>query len=428
MQSSRRVNNRKRVLVISQRDNPGKDLVANSVPFEFEDWIIEMDSADIVTPQHLLGRASTEASKVGAARETTGLKRSLKEWLKTKLQSNRLTKGVFKLMRKIAWTTSFKRFVAPKVSATPLDQEYDLLYVILTEPWEILSLQAIPNWREKCRYAVAHFVELWQKEIDDLKILHREYAEFDKIYSNTFYTTEEITEATGRPCEYLPFTIDAVKFCPYPNPPERFIKVSYIGRRSQVTHAALMELAEKESFFYLYDTAKVFRTPNHREHRSLLANQLKRTTYFFANRSKINDSSTAGRPPEFGWRFFEGLAAGTVVLGTPPDTEIFEQYFDWPDAVIRLPFDMENIADVLAELDSQPERVAQIRRDNLVNVLKRYDWLYTWKHILEDANLALTLPLQRRKEKLKDLVELVNADFSEIELPTPLHDVRRPVA
>ncbi|HEY9761902.1 MAG TPA: glycosyltransferase [Trichocoleus sp.] len=314
------------------------------------------------------------------------------------------------------WSTPLNQFFAPKVEPIELEYEYDLLYVVLTEPWEIFNLRAIPNWREKCRYAVCHFVELWQKEVEDLELLRKEYEQFDKIYSNTFFTTEEISAATGCACEYLPFTVDAIEFCPYPNPPERFIDVSYIGRRSLVTHQALLNLAENEPFFYLYDTAKNFRTNNHREHRKLLAKQLKRTRYFFANRSKLDDPSSQNRQPEFGWRFFEGMAAGTVVLGTIPDTEVFKRCFNWQDAAINLPFDVNNIADVIAELDSQPERLARIRHDNIVNALQRYDWLYVWQAILKDAGMTTTPSMQHRAEKLQELVALAEADFAKVEL------------
>lgn len=410
-------NSLKRVLVVSQREIVGKDLIANSLPFEFEDWIASMDMAEVITPRRCTHRTATKASATSTigAGASAQVKSSLKRRVKSALASNSLTQGAFKAVRKLIWSTPLNHFSAPKVEPIALEHEYDLLYVILTEPWEIFNLRAIPNWREKCRYAVCHFVELWQKEVDDLELLRKEYEGFDKIYSNTFFTTEEISAATGRACEYLPFTVDVVKLCPYPNPPERCIDVSYIGRRSSVTHQALLKLAETESFFYLYDTAKNFCTSNHSEHRSLLANQLKRTRYFFANRSKVNDPSSQGRQQEFGWRFFEGLAAGTVILGTTPNTEVFKQYFNWQDAVIELPFEMENIADVIAALDGQPERLARIRHDNMVNALQRYDWLHTWQVILESAGMTTTLAMQRRAEKLQELLTLVEAEFAEAE-------------
>lgn len=410
-----KVDSRKRVLVVSQREITGKDLVANSVPFEFEDWIESMDLVDIVTPRRLSSPQPVVKPSTGKTPSCTQEQPSFKQQLKAKLTKNALTRRAFRAMRKAAWSTPLNRFFAPKVEPIVLEQEYDLLYVILTEPWEVFNLRSIQNWREKCRYAVCHFVELWQKEVDDLELLRKEYASFDKIYSNTFFTTTEITEATGRPCEYLPFTVDALKFCPYPNPPERFIDVSYIGRRSPITHKALMQLAEAGDFFYLYDTAKNFRTNNHREHRNLLANQLKRTRYFFANRSKLDDASSHNRNHEFGWRFFEGLAAGTVILGTAPNTEVFNQYFNWPDAVIRLPFDVEDVGDVVAELESQPERLAKIRRTNVTQALQRYDWLHTWQVILADAGLALTPALRHRQEALQQRLQLVKADAAAAE-------------
>ncbi|HEY9738419.1 MAG TPA: glycosyltransferase [Trichocoleus sp.] len=427
--------NKKRILVVSQREIVGKDHVANSVPFEFEDWIASLDVADVITPRRISdglsarrkkGKAPTHAAVSKRAKGSS--KPSLKQRIKAKLQLGSVKRSVVRSLRRLIWSTPLNRFAAPKVEPIHLEHEYDLLYVILTEPWEIFNLKAIPNWREKCRYAVCHFVEIWQKEVEDLELLRKEYAAFDKIFSNTFAVTEEVTAVTGRPCEFLPFTVDAVKFCPYPNPPERFIDVSYIGRRSPVTHEALLDMASEGDFFYLYDTMKEFRMRNHKEHRSLLANQLKRTRYFFANPSKLDDNASKGRPLEFGWRYFEGLAAGTVVLGTVPETETFRQYFNWPGAVISLPFDVENIDEVIAELESQPDRIAKIRRDNIVNALQRYDWFYIWKHVLDDAGLPLTEQLQDRQALLEQMAEMVDTDLTKVVWPATVFSSELPAA
>jgi hypothetical protein len=50
----------------------------------------------------------------------------------------------------------------------------------------------------------------------------------------------------------------------------------------------------------------------------------------------------------------------------------FEKNFDWSDAVIEIPFDCSNIADLDAQLDHQE----RIRTNNIVNSLLRHDWVY----------------------------------------------------
>jgi hypothetical protein len=57
----------------------------------------------------------------------------------------------------------------------------------------------------------------------------------------------------------------------------------------------------------------------------------------------------AGRD-EIPARFYEGAAAGTVMIGEAPGTEEFKRQFDWPDAVIHMPFDSPDIGRIPADL------------------------------------------------------------------------------
>ncbi|MDV2997032.1 MAG: hypothetical protein N4J56_006737 [Chroococcidiopsis sp. SAG 2025] len=67
-------------------------------------------------------------------------------------------------------------------------------------------------------------------------------------FSNSISGVAEIVQ---RPCEYIPFGVDAIKFCPYPLERERSVDLYSVGRRSQVTHQALLELAENHSFLHI---------------------------------------------------------------------------------------------------------------------------------------------------------------------------------
>src|SRR5208283_420407 len=97
------------------------------------------------------------------------------------------------------------------------------------------------------------------------------------------------------------------------------------------------------------------------EHRFLFASLLKRSRYYIANRSRVNEPEYTSGKDEISGRFYEGAAAGTVMLGEAPNVEHFRQQFDWPDAVIRLPFDSADAGRIIAELDKDSQRLARIR-------------------------------------------------------------------
>ena len=92
----------------------------------------------------------------------------------------------------------------------------------------------------------------------------------------------------------------------------------------------------------------------------MLATMLKHSRYFIANRSHVNNPEfTAGRD-EISARFYEGVAAGTVMIGEAPRTDEFKRQFDWPDAVIHVPFNSPDVADILADLNRDPARLATV--------------------------------------------------------------------
>jgi hypothetical protein len=133
----------------------------------------------------------------------------------------------------------------------------------------------------------------------------------------------------------------------------------------------------------------------------LLANILKNSRYFIANRSRANEAGIAYS--EISSRFFEGAAAGTIMLGIAPDTEEFHQNFDWQDAIIPIPFDCPDIADIIHSLNSQPERLEIIRRQNVSQAMLRHDSVHRLQTVFETLNLMPTPKMSQRVETLKEI-------------------------
>lgn len=363
--------------MLSQREL--YDHVAYCSKYEFEDTICGFDAVDLVAPAN----------------------------------SYDFSKKIYTLAKRVTMSSRFANSIKPDPNPFLLDKEYELFLATCQYPWQILSLNSIKNWRKKCQKAVCYIEEIWEKDIQGWKPLLELINDFDYIFLGHSHGTKAVADITQRPCTYLASGIDAVKFCPYPLPPHRSIDVCNIGRRSSVTHKALLKLAEQGQIFYYYDTPKHFHVLDPREHRSLIANLTKRSRYFFVTKSKVNQVDQTGGQLEFGTRFFEGAAAGAVMIGDPPATEAFDKYFDWPDATIRIPFDAANIADIIADLDTQPERLARISRDNVVNSLLRHDWVYRWREVLETVGLKPTPEMLYREAHLKNLAEIASAEVAQ---------------
>jgi hypothetical protein len=209
-----------------------------------------------------------------------------------------------------------------------------------------------------------------------------------------------------------------LRFAPASLNQPRPINVCNIGRRSPVTHQALLEEAEREQCFYYYDTVaatgedlkgRTFRVDSPHEHRRMLATVLKRSSYFIANRSYINRPELTAGGDEISARFYEGAAAGTVMIGEAPRTAEFKRQFDWPDAVIHVPFASPDIGRVLADLNSDLERLRVVRGNNVREAALRHDWLHRISIVFDALGLAPTEAMRARARRLDQIVSQIDS-------------------
>jgi hypothetical protein len=324
------------------------------VGYEFEDVVYRIDNTDIY------------------CLEPTSFYRF------SRRMANRLTKA-----------GSPAHFYNPGLRTVHIDGKYDICLVMCQLISDLFTVNAIKGLREHCGVSVCWLEEAWVGELHKYRRHLKLMEGFDFLFTSCSQSAEAIQEQVKRPCQYLAPGVDALRFCPYPNPPVRSIDVYNMGRRSPVTHAALLDLARQNDFFYIYDTLSRLDTLCPDEHRDLIASICKRSKFFIANAAKIDLADETRGQDEIGYRFFEGAASGTVMVGSPPNNAAFKEFFPWPDAVIRMPFDCPEIGSILLALETQAERLEQIRRAGVVHSLRHHDWAYRWQKILETAGLSL---------------------------------------
>ena len=292
----------------------------------------------------------------------------------------------------------------PVISETRLEGSTHLFFLIVQDPTDIVFLHKLTDWRKKCRVAVCWIEELWLSSLQWPAMLEPLKC-FDHVILNCAQTAEELQRKISVPCHYVPPGIDSLAFCPYPFSPVRCIDVYYMGRRSVVAHTALLEAAKQNKLHYVFDTVKPEYVYDYQQHRFSLAERIKRTRYFVANRAKIDSPEQTQNQHEVGFRFFEGAAGGAILVGDPPQTDSFRSHFDWKDAFFSAAFDSSQILDVMESLDKEPERVAEARKNNVVNSLLKHDWLYRWESVLARAGIEPLASLYERKRRLEKLAE-----------------------
>lgn len=356
-----------RICLVSQRGVNGH--LARCCGFEFEDVIASMDDVRLVVPVHAWGSA-----------------------LRLKLR-NRASR-----------VTGLYRFVNSGVRVAEEVGRFDLFFMLIQFTRDLMIFDAVRHLRRNSGFAICYLEELWLADIERLGPQLDILKEFDYIFCSCAGSVNRLSAKLQRPVEYIPPAVDAIRFAPLTDVDRRCIDVSNIGRRSAVTHQALLKYAAERGAFYFYDTLEgpYFAMVPH-EHRLLLANQIKHSRYFIANTAKLDRRFETIGQAEIGFRFFEGLAGGAVLLGDAPRTEQFKRLLGWDDSLIGIPFDCANIADVITELNTQPSRLQAIRRRNVRNIIRRHDWLHRWEIMLARAGLSHTPAMKRRAETLADL-------------------------
>jgi len=366
-----------RVLVLSQRNlAKGKELTTQ---YELEDLLGQLDDVQLLAPGP-------------AARADTGM------MARRLVNGGLLRAGLPR--RSPPWTK-------PSMRPTRVVGQHDLFFMVVGQASQLAYLHRLEGWRERSRHAVCFLLEVWTDRVAEDADYYRLLRDFDAVYMLTPQAAPALA-ALGAPAPaFLPAGVDAQAanpLTPRGVPPTRGIDVYAYGRTSPVLHQQLLQLVETEGLVYQYDTmfeGKIFHPV---EHRALLTNSLKRARYHLAHR--INDAPQrlrrTGGEESLSTRYFEASAGGAVLLGSRPRTPDFEACFDWPDAVIDVPWDCDDLAGVLHDLEAQPDRLAAVRAAGVRAALLRHDWSYRWERVLGDAGLAVTPQVRDRQARLQE--------------------------
>jgi hypothetical protein len=302
-------------------------------------------------------------------------------------------------------------FQNPGLKKRRLDSEYDLFLAVCQNHWDLPYINAIEGWRDRCKVAVCWIHEMWAAQLPRYKYWIHALRQFDHVFLSCRDSVAPLAKATGVPCSWLPGGVDAIRFNPFPNPPSRVVDVYSIGRRWEGIHRALLNAAGCKDLFYFYDTfpGADMEPYDHQQHRDLIASVAKRSRCFMVAPAKMDTPGDTCGQVEIGARYYEGAAAGAVLIGLPPICDAYKEMFPWTDAVIPIQPDGSDVIEVLAKLRSDPERVLHISLTNATQSLARHDWIYRWMELLRVAGMDPAPGMLARVRRLKDLAALCNA-------------------
>jgi hypothetical protein len=160
--------------------------------------------------------------------------------------------------------------------------------------------------------------------------------------------------------------------------------------------------------FYVHDTfgGSLSDVYDYKQHRDLFSNMTKRSRYFMVAPGKVDVSDETKGQVEIGHRYYEGAAAGAVMIGQAPHCDAFGEMFPWPDAVVEVKPDGSDVIEVVSRLESLPALALAISQRNAAEALLRHDWGYRWKRIFQVAGLEPLPAMDAREQRLKQLAAI----------------------
>jgi Glycosyl transferases group 1 len=291
-----------------------------------------------------------------------------------------------------------------------VDDDYDLFFYVCMDANHLPELQSMRGWRQRCRKAAAFLFETWSSQLERERRHLKLLDEFDHVFLFNRASVPNVQSFTSAPCSFLSAGADCLLASPYPDSPERVIDVYSMGRRSESTHLQFLEMARRSEIFYVFDAGSGLRVYDFGEARFLTLNYIKRSRYFVAYNHSVGPKAKQMAGEEaLPARIFEGAAGGAVMIGSAPRCPEFDELFNWPDAIIEIPVEPEDISSILRELDSDPERLQRASFMNATQSLRRHDWVYRWEHVLTSLGFDPPPGVLARKAALTRLAEAAEA-------------------
>jgi hypothetical protein len=140
---------------------------------------------------------------------------------------------------------------------------------------------------------------------------------------------------TGRPWAAVAQGVNPDRFAPVPGA-DRGIALSSYGRRVEAVHTALDRACEGAGLYYdATVAASIKRSVSPRYLYKQYAWHLRHCWFTVAWPVELTSPSRAGGLSPMTCRWFEAAAAGTTIVGKPPEDPVFEELFG-KDAVVPL--------------------------------------------------------------------------------------------
>lgn len=287
----------------------------------------------------------------------------------------------------------FKSWYKPDELPT-LGEGPNILLVIGVKPRFLLSMFTLGRLLDQFDLRVGYLVD----GFDPNQLNRPALPKLDHLFVITTSLAQEVQEIYSINASFLPLATNTFPLNEYQ--PQRSIDVFNYGRTNKQVHAQLQDYNKLESRrLYMHSTFSGAEVHNVQEHLALLNRLLQR--------SKISLCFEASQLQRFRgrsallYRWFEGWAAGCVIVGKKPVGRKIGALMDWQDSTIDVPDDPDEIIPFFEALLQDEPRLQEISRRNYVECRLRHDWRYRFREMFEVLDLPLPAQLVEQIEQLQ---------------------------
>lgn len=293
-----------------------------------------------------------------------------------------------------------------------IEDDYEFFFFVCLNVDQLVDVPAFVNRQDKCRKSAVMLLEVINSELASQTETLRLLDTFDHVFAFSRHSAEALQQYTKTPCSFLPGGADCLATGPASLKTERPINVYSMGRRSEDLHRQFRSWSDEGDFFYVYDIGHGLTAYSLKDARALTLSMIRRAQYFICYNMMVGPKAKLlGGKDWIPFRFFEGAAGGAVMIGSRPECSEFKDLFDWPDAVIDMPEDPASARPLLESLNRDPRRVTTIRYRNMVEALRRHDWVHRWENVLVSMSVAVPAGVMVRKSALEERIVTLSAEY-----------------
>ncbi|MEM7274401.1 MAG: hypothetical protein AAF547_15055 [Actinomycetota bacterium] len=298
--------------------------------------------------------------------------------------------------------TPLPRSLSARRTTGALSGRYDAAIFMAHSIWDLQLVERLGNLRRWADTVAVWFLETWPSSYVDGMVTLEPFHAVDHIFVGMDAAVEPLAAALGREVTYLPMASDTLRFGPERPDTERPIDLIGIGRRRPEQHDSMLRWAGDTGRLYLYDTTRVGRPADLDSHRDTIGGWYKNAKLATCNYAKNDEPSIVGDYRVMPGRLWEGLAAGTSLVGLAPSEESQRALFGRtvvtpvPDHPSELPIFLED----QIERHDHTAVAAQIQL-----ALSGHDWAHRWSAMLDHLGLGPSPGLDRRIAQLAERAE-----------------------